>query len=93
LDNSGGFESHLAGKKYFWRAPNFWRILNNFARVYFCLTDLADSGGFGICISKNQLISHFFLHFLEFIICQEIKIIFLQIILWKKKISFWLLLR
>jgi hypothetical protein len=24
------FESHLAGKKYFWRAPNFWRISGGF---------------------------------------------------------------
>jgi hypothetical protein len=30
LQNSGGFESRLAGKKYFWRTPNFWRISGGF---------------------------------------------------------------
>jgi hypothetical protein len=33
--------------------------LTNFAWVCFCL---ADSGGFGVSISKKQLVSHFFFH-------------------------------
>jgi hypothetical protein len=43
LDNSGGFESHLAGKKYFWLTPNFWRISGGFDQ--FCIV-LFLSGGF-----------------------------------------------
>jgi hypothetical protein len=35
LDNSGGFESCLAGKKYFWRTPNFRRISGGFDQ--FCM--------------------------------------------------------
>jgi hypothetical protein len=30
FDNSGGFESCLAGKKYFWPVPNFWQIFGGF---------------------------------------------------------------
>jgi hypothetical protein len=62
LQNSGGFESRLAGKKYFWRTPNFWRIsggFDQFCMVCFCL---ADSGGFEVCISKKKkLVSQYFL--------------------------------
>jgi hypothetical protein len=43
LDNSGGFESRLAGKKYFWQTPNFWRISGGFNQ--FCMV-LVLSGGF-----------------------------------------------
>jgi hypothetical protein len=35
LENSGGFESHLADKKYFWRTSNFWRISGGFDQ--FCM--------------------------------------------------------
>jgi hypothetical protein len=84
--------------KVIWQAKNIFgglQISGGFLADFdqFCMgLFLSDGSGgfwrFWICISKNQLISHFFLHFLEFIICQEIKIIFLQIILRKKKISF-----
>jgi hypothetical protein len=53
LQNYPGFESRLAGKKYFWRTLNFWRIsggFDQFCMVCFCL---ADSGGFEVCISKK----------------------------------------
>jgi hypothetical protein len=43
LENSGGFESHLAGKKYFWRTPNFWQISGGFDQ--FCM-GLFLAGGF-----------------------------------------------
>jgi hypothetical protein len=45
LDNSGGFERCLAGKKYFWQVPNFWRISDRFDRFctgFFCLAALAE---------------------------------------------------
>jgi hypothetical protein len=66
LQNSGGFESRLVGKKYFWRtgglpiSGGFLADLTNFVWLVFCLADLADSGGFGAFISKKQLASHFF---------------------------------
>jgi hypothetical protein len=63
LQNSGGFESCLAGKNYFWRTPNFWRIsggFDQFCMGLFSLADLVDSGGFGVSISNKQLVSHFF---------------------------------
>jgi hypothetical protein len=53
---SARFASHLAGKKYFWRTPNFWRIsggFDQFCMGLFCLADLAVSGGFGAFISKK----------------------------------------
>jgi hypothetical protein len=34
--------------------------LTNFEWAFFCLADLADSGGFGAFISKKQLASQFF---------------------------------
>jgi hypothetical protein len=59
----------LADLKVVWRAKNisggllisggFLADLTNFAWVCFCL---ADSGGFGVSISKKQLVSHFFMH-------------------------------
>jgi hypothetical protein len=62
----------LVDLKVVWRAKNisgglpisggFLVDLTNFVWVYFCLADLADSGGFGACISKKQLASHFFLY-------------------------------
>jgi hypothetical protein len=62
----------LANLKVVWRAKNiygrlpisggFLADLTNFVWVYFCLADLADSGGFGAFISKKQLASHFYLH-------------------------------
>jgi hypothetical protein len=55
--------------QHYWRAKNisgglpisggFLADLTNFAWVCFCLADQADSGGFGVSISKNQLFSHF----------------------------------
>jgi hypothetical protein len=88
----------LADLKVIWQAKNIsgWLLISgrfladftNFAWVCFCLADRADSGGFGVSISKKQLFSHFFLHFLGFIICQLIKRFFFQIILGKKIISF-----
>jgi hypothetical protein len=39
----GGFESCLAGKKYFWQTANFWRISGGFYQ--FC-TVLGFFGGF-----------------------------------------------
>jgi hypothetical protein len=61
LQNSAGFESRLAGKKYFWRTPNFWRIsggFDQFCMVCFCL---ADSGGFEVSISKKTTCFSLFL--------------------------------
>jgi hypothetical protein len=62
----------LADLKVVWRAKNisgglpisggFLADLTNLAWVCLSLADLADSGGFGVSISKNQLVSHFFLH-------------------------------
>jgi hypothetical protein len=46
LQNSGGFESHLAGKKYFWRTPNFWRISGGFDQFCMGLILSGGSGGF-----------------------------------------------
>jgi hypothetical protein len=60
----------LVDLKVVWRAKHisgrlpisggFLADLTNFVWVYFCLADLADSGGFGAFISKKQLASHFF---------------------------------
>jgi hypothetical protein len=72
----GGFPRQickiLADLKVVWQAKNisggllisgvFLADLTNFAWVCFCLADLADSGGFGVSISKKQLVSHFFMH-------------------------------
>jgi hypothetical protein len=57
LENSIGFESRLAGKKYFWRTPNFWQISGGFDQfcIFFFLVDLADFGGCGVSISKKQI--------------------------------------
>jgi hypothetical protein len=44
FENSGGFESRLTGKKYFWRVLNFWRISGGFDQ--FC-TGLFLSGASG----------------------------------------------
>jgi hypothetical protein len=51
--------------KVVWRAKNisgglpisggFLAYLTNFAWDCFCLADLADSGGFGVSVSKKQL--------------------------------------
>jgi hypothetical protein len=43
LQNSGGFESRLVGKKYFFRTANFWRISGGFDQ--FCMV-LVLFGGF-----------------------------------------------
>jgi hypothetical protein len=63
FENSGGFESHLAGKKYFWRSVNFWRIsggfepiLHGFVFVWRILAVLES------LLAKQQLFSHFFFH-------------------------------
>jgi hypothetical protein len=42
--NSGEFESCLAGKKYFWRALNFWWISSGFDQIF---TGFFLSGGSG----------------------------------------------
>jgi hypothetical protein len=60
LQNSGGFESRLAGKKYFWRTPNFWRISGGFDQFCMGFFLFGRSAGFGAFISKKQLASHFF---------------------------------
>jgi hypothetical protein len=47
--------------------------LTNSELAYFCLVDLADSGGFEVSISKKQPFSHFCLHFGGFLFYQLIK--------------------
>jgi hypothetical protein len=59
----------LADLKVVWQEKNisgglpisgrFLADLTNFAWVCFCL---ADSGGFGVSVSKKKLFSHFFFH-------------------------------
>jgi hypothetical protein len=60
----------LADLKVIWQAKNifaglpisdgFLADLINFFWVCFCLADLADSGSFGVSMSKKQLVSHLF---------------------------------
>jgi hypothetical protein len=61
LDNSGRFESCLAGKKNIsggW-AGGFVADLTNSAKVFFCLADLAD---FESLFQKNKKIQTFSCH-------------------------------
>jgi hypothetical protein len=88
LENSGGFKSRLAGKKYFWWTPNFWRISGGFDQ--FCMVFFL-SGGFwrfkSLCKQK-KLFSHFF-----FQIKNSSQKIFLCKMKKKKKKFPWPLLR
>jgi hypothetical protein len=56
LENSGGFESRLAGRLPI--SGGFLADLTNFAWVCFCL---ADSGGFGVFVSKTTTFFSLFL--------------------------------
>jgi hypothetical protein len=62
LDNSGGFESCLAGIFYFWRVPNFWRISGGFDQFCTGLFLSDRSGGilavFESILTKKQLCSN-----------------------------------
>jgi hypothetical protein len=53
FDNSGGFESRLAGKKYFWQTPIFWRIWPILQSLIFIWRIWRNSGGFRVAISKK----------------------------------------
>jgi hypothetical protein len=66
LENSGGFESCLAGKKYFLRAPNSWRISGGFAQFCMALFLTGGSGGFGRFWSLYLQKTTFFSLFLAF---------------------------